>query len=136
MVKKLIKLFVMLSLLFGAAFIYYTYNPASNKYFPSCPFYKLTGLFCAGCGSQRAVHHLLIGNFIAALKANMLAVLFVPLLGFYYVVQAFNYIKPQSAISLNIINKTWVIVTTAILFTAYWIVRNIPVEGGNLLAPH
>ena len=126
----------MLLLLLGVAFIYYSYNPSTNKYFPTCPLYKFTGLFCAGCGSQRAVHYLLTGNIIAALNANMLAVLFLPLLVFYYVVQAINYLKSPSVISLGIINKTWFIFTLAILFITFWIVRNIPVEGGNLMAPH
>ena len=136
MSKKLIKLFVMLLLLLGAAFVYYSFDPSTNSNFPICPFYKLTGLFCAGCGSQRALHYLFTGNITAALYSNILMVLYFPLLLFYYGIQAFNYIKPQNAITISIINKTWFIVLLAILFITYWIVRNIPVEGGNLLAPH
>ena len=133
---RIIKLLVMLLLLLGAAFIYYYFDPSTNSYFPACPFYKLTGLFCPGCGSQRAVHYLLKGNIIGALRSNMLMILFLPLLIFYYSVQAFKYLKPQTAITIGIINKTWFIVSLAILFIAYWIVRNIPFNGGNLLAPH
>ena len=130
------KLFVMLLLLLGAAFVYYFFDPSTESYFPVCPFYKFTGLFCAGCGSQRALHYLLTGNITAALHSNILMLLFLPLLLFYYGIQAFNYIKPQNVITISIINKTWFIVLLAILFITYWIVRNIPVEGGNLLAPH
>jgi len=40
--------------------------------FPLCPFHTLTGWLCPGCGSQRAMHQLLHGNFGASLKLNPL----------------------------------------------------------------
>ena len=40
----------------------------------------LTGLDCPGCGSQRAIHHILNFNIIQALKANVLVVQFIPYL--------------------------------------------------------
>ena len=42
------------------------------------PIFKFTGLQCSGCGSQRAVHHLLNFNFIAATQSNALVVFFLP----------------------------------------------------------
>ena len=42
----------------------------SKSIFPKCIFKMLTGLNCPGCGSQRAVHHMLHGNFSQAFFLN------------------------------------------------------------------
>lgn len=47
---------------------------------PSCPFHALTGLFCPGCGTTRALHALLHGDFALALGMNPLAVVAVTLM--------------------------------------------------------
>jgi hypothetical protein len=84
-----------------AAVLTYLYlnNPASgDAYFPSCPFNSLTGLQCPGCGSQRAIHHLLHLNFDEALNQNALLVVSIPyILGGF----AFDYLKPQSTRALK-----------------------------------
>ncbi|MDR1406304.1 MAG: DUF2752 domain-containing protein [Prevotellaceae bacterium] len=56
----------------AAASVYYTFNPATTVYFPPCPVYKLTGFRCPGCGSQRAIHSLLHGDFGQAFSDNPL----------------------------------------------------------------
>ena len=55
-------------LLAGAAL--YLFNPAESRLFPPCPFHALTGWQCPGCGSLRAAHCLLHGEFIAAFRLN------------------------------------------------------------------
>lgn len=52
----------------------YLINPADTNLFP-CPFRALTGLNCPVCGTTRAAHQLLHGNFLAALQLNALFVL-------------------------------------------------------------
>jgi len=74
-------------LILGAAtYIYYTYDPAAHSWFPRCPFKALTGLDCPGCGSQRAVHAILHGDFREAFRYNALLLPFIPYLtiGFGY----------------------------------------------------
>ncbi len=61
-----------------ALFIYYTYNPNNYAYFPKCPFLQITGYQCPGCGSQRAIHHLLHFNLIGAWRENPLLILSIP----------------------------------------------------------
>src|SRR5687768_3288825 len=68
-----------------AAIVFYAYNPATENFFPACPFLSLTGFLCPGCGSQRALHQLLHGNFLAALQLNALLVISVPLLLYHQV---------------------------------------------------
>lgn len=66
-------------LLAGAAFIFYSYNPATTSLFPRCPFLVLTGLKCPGCGSQRAIHCLLHLDIGGAFFYNALMVLSLPI---------------------------------------------------------
>jgi hypothetical protein len=45
---------------------------------PPCPFHALTGLFCPGCGTTRALHALLHGNLGLAVRMNALTVAAIP----------------------------------------------------------
>lgn len=72
-----ILIFVVVLLLVG---IYFFYDPTHNLLFPKCIFYSLTGYKCPGCGSQRAIYHLLHFNLSGAFKENMLLVLTIPLI--------------------------------------------------------
>lgn len=65
--------------------IYGLLDPADSGYFPACPFHSLTGLQCPGCGSQRAVHHLLNFELRKAFEHNSLLIVAIPyvLVGFY-----------------------------------------------------
>lgn len=59
--------------------VFYTkYDPEQYAFFPKCPFKYLTGYACAGCGSQRAVHHLLEGNYVQSFQYNPLLMLSIP----------------------------------------------------------
>lgn len=71
-----LSIFVALLLFIG---VYFLFDPTTNLFFPKCVFYTLTGYKCPGCGSQRAIYHLLHFNFVDALKANLLLVLTIPL---------------------------------------------------------
>lgn len=55
----------------AAIVIYAVFDPAAN-FFPRCPVKMATGLDCPGCGTQRALHTLLHGNFAGALRFNAL----------------------------------------------------------------
>ncbi len=112
------------------------YNPATNKYFPTCPFYKFTGFFCPGCGSQRALHFILTGNIKAALASNILLVIFLPFLIIYYVVEAINFFRQKSTIKIGLIHKTWFIYSIAGVIIIFWIVRNLSFDTAQVLAPH
>lgn len=51
------------------------FNPSQYGFYPVCHFYLTTGLTCTGCGSLRALHQLLNGNIIEALRLNALFVI-------------------------------------------------------------
>jgi hypothetical protein len=67
------------ALLLAGAVVLYSFNPVTARFYPPCPFHKLTGLYCPGCGSTRALHLLLHGHVAAAFDLNPLAVVMLPL---------------------------------------------------------
>lgn len=70
---------VLLGIVFiGALLLYQRYNPMEAAFFPACPFKSITGLECPGCGSQRAIHHLLNLEIGKAFQYNALLILAIP----------------------------------------------------------
>ena len=57
----------------------YAIDPAQVPW-TICPVRAVSGLACPGCGSLRGLHHLLHGEYRAALGHNLLLVLTLPLL--------------------------------------------------------
>src|ERR1700704_6567241 len=58
------------------------FDPATSGMFPPCPVHSLTGWYCPGCGSLRAIHQLLHGNLRAAWAMNALTVMLLPFLSY------------------------------------------------------
>ena len=102
---------------------YYFLNPYEQKdFFISCPFYKITGYQCPGCGSQRAFHELLHFHFLEALKQNALFLLAIPyfLIVFY---TSFNKEKHQKLRQFLLGDKTLLILLIFIIL--FGIIRNL-----------
>ena len=64
----------------AVALVYFLFDPTKVAIFPPCMFHQVTGLDCPGCGAQRALHQLLRGHFIAAIRLNAMFVISLPLL--------------------------------------------------------
>jgi hypothetical protein len=52
------------------AVILYRFDPTTVHFYPPCLFHALTGLQCPGCGTTRALHHLLHGDLAGAFRLN------------------------------------------------------------------
>ena len=61
----------------AVAVLLVNYSPTQLR-LPSCFFRKLTGLYCPGCGSTRALRRLLCADFIGAFRYNPAFALAVP----------------------------------------------------------
>lgn len=64
----------------GVAVLLAAVDPNRPGHYPLCPVLAVTGLYCPGCGSLRAVHDLLHADLAGALARNPLTVAAVPLL--------------------------------------------------------
>lgn len=87
MASKKIQIMIAAGLITTAVIVYFLFSPEeSGSFFPPCPFHYVTGLDCPGCGSQRAIHHLLHLDFKMAFLRNPLLVMALPyiLLGIYF----------------------------------------------------
>ena len=100
---------------------------AADSWLPACPFHALSGLYCPGCGTTRALHALLHFDWPTALAMNPLAVLTVPLLPLLLLHQ----LRPQFALPRWIADaRVWLVVVLA-----FAILRNLPWEPFTWLAP-
>ena len=98
--------------------------PPAALYLPPCPFHALTGLYCPGCGSTRALHHLLNMEFVAALKCNFLAVAMLPYLLALFGVKIARRLRVWRGPALELpVNWAWLLTAVVI---AWWIIRNLP----------
>jgi hypothetical protein len=122
-------------ILFGGFFIlYFFYNPSENSFFIPCPFHYITGLFCPGCGSQRAIHLLLHGDVIGAFKFNPLMVLTMPILVYGLGITTANWIFGTRYRFMLFYSNLFVFGYFGIAIL-YWILRNLSFYPFNLLAP-
>jgi hypothetical protein len=111
------------ALVIGAAAILYALDPARAGMLPGCPFHALTGLWCPGCGSTRALHQLLHGHLSAAFGFNPLAISLLPLVGYLAVRGEKATLKPA---------MIWILLGMIVMFG---VLRNVPVYPLTLLAP-
>lgn len=58
----------------------YTYLDPNMIWMPKCPVKMLTGYDCPGCGSQRALHAILNGDFIGAWNFNPALIVSIPII--------------------------------------------------------
>jgi hypothetical protein len=97
----------------AAAFVLYRFDPAQVSFYPQCVFHAVTGWQCPGCGTTRALHHLLHGDVAGAFRLNPM--LFA--------------LAPFTAVSLR---SRRFVMHPAVGWTAlaatitWWIVRNLP----------
>ena len=65
----------------GAAYVF-AFEPGRSGFFPICLFRYFTGFTCPGCGSTRAMHQILHGDFLTAFTLNPLLLIAIPFLLF------------------------------------------------------
>lgn len=105
-------------------------DPNEPGHYPTCPFLALTGQFCPGCGSLRAMHALAHGQLTTALGLNVLTVLALLPLGVIWLRWVRRKWTGQSRRSVAPANALWALLVVVIAFT---VVRNLAVGAG--LAP-
>lgn len=112
---KIILGVVGLSLLF---IVYYFFNPENSAWAPKCPFWLITGYYCPGCGSQRALHCFFNGRIWEGIQNNYLllpSLLYVLLL----------IIAPKGSRLSNALTSSIACWTLFTVFMVWWVVRNL-----------
>jgi hypothetical protein len=132
--KNKFKYFVMLFFGMGLLFIYSTINPTNVNFLPKCPLYVTTGIYCPGCGSQRATHYLLNLNFIGVVKQNVLYILGLCVIVYHFLIIAINAVLKKRIYNYIYHPKTPLIILIIVLL--FWVLRNLPFAPFHLLAPH
>jgi len=113
--------------------LFFMLEPSKNQLFPRCAFNALTGYYCPGCGSQRAIHSLLHLNITGVVHNNVLFLPAVLAVAYHYLHPVLN--RKFSWRLPNIFymkNTPWIIFGIIVLF---WIIRNFPWYPFSVLAP-
>jgi len=118
----------------GLAFLYFFVNPSDVNFFPKCPLYVTTGVYCPGCGSQRATHQLLQLNILGVLQQNVLYFLGLLFLAYHGIVTLLNNVFKKNIYNYIYHPKAPLIILVIVIL--YWILRNIPYYPFYMLAPN
>ncbi|WP_457254795.1 DUF2752 domain-containing protein [Pedococcus sp. P5_B7] len=107
-----------------------TVDPNQPGHYPTCPFLALTGYYCPGCGSLRALHDLAHGDLGGALARNPLMVLAAGGLLVAFVLWTRRRWRGLA--------RTWaapafLLYGLLTLVLAFWVLRNVP--GWTWLSP-
>jgi hypothetical protein len=111
-------------MLVAALSLFFIFDPEAHPFFPQCPFLLTTGFECPGCGSQRAIHHLLHLDIVAALKQNTFVVLALPyiFLGIYLEYLGGKRRHPRLE---KIFFGRWSALVVLFVIIVFWIGRNL-----------
>ncbi|HEY3618527.1 MAG TPA: DUF2752 domain-containing protein [Candidatus Sulfotelmatobacter sp.] len=109
------------------------FDPATSNVFPPCPLRYLTGWYCPGCGSLRAMHQLLHGNVGAAWAMNPLTVVLLPFLIYGLASFALFEIRGEG-LPQPFLRGSWIRALCAAIIL-FGIARNLPLHPFDLLAP-
>ena len=72
--------------------LYYLFTRLTGLGIP-CPLHALTGLHCPGCGISRMCIALLSGDFTGAVRANLLAMLILPVAAVLVTRRLYHYVR-------------------------------------------
>ena len=91
------------------AILYFFIYPNST-FFPECPLYSTTGIYCPGCGNQRALHDFLHLDIMGVLGHNILFMFGVFILAYQLIIIVFNKFSDKKVNNLLYHKKTPIII--------------------------
>jgi hypothetical protein len=102
-------------------------DPNRPGHYPTCPILALTGLWCPGCGGLRAVHDLAHGQLAAAVSANLVVVLLVPVVVTLWARWVFTRLAPSRAGTRSQSGVPgWFGWSLFVVLLLFWGLRNLP----------
>ena len=113
--------------------VIYIFDPRQPGLYPICPFFGLTGCYCPGCGTLRALHQLMHGNIAAAFGYNAYAMLALPVVAYSFAATGLRVYRLPAPPRVFIPARwIWALVAAVLSF---WLLRNLPFTPFNVLAP-
>ena len=125
----LLPLGVAAAALMGAGYVT-AVDPNVAGHYPTCPFLAVTGWYCPGCGTLRAVHALGHGDLMAALAFNPFTVVAV---GYAVLTWAMWLYRTARGRPLRWLAPHWVLYGVLGAILTFWVLRNVP--GWTWLSP-
>ena len=104
------------------AALYFTYDPSKAGFFPQCITYKLTGYKCAGCVTQRAIHALLHGDVVGALRNNAALPITLVVVALYFWA---DFRREKAPRLYNALNSGTAAIIAFVLIVVWTVTRNI-----------
>lgn len=123
--RRRVGLILIVILLAGIAVVYKYLDPSVVPIFPRCPFRLLTGYLCPGCGSQRAIHHLLNLDLLGAWRMNPLLVIALPYLLLGLILKPLSRHNARGTRLLDQLYGYRASVVALVVIVLFWIGRNI-----------
>lgn len=127
--QKQIKYVLLGVSLIAAVLLFFKFNPSGQFFFPKCPIHQHLGVYCSGCGSQRAIHDLLHFRFLEAISHNLLLVPALFAIG----IELFMRLIMPNKKSLFYYKGTPIV--AAVLIILFMVLRNIKSSPFDWLAP-
>jgi len=126
-----------------ALLLFFKVNPEGNTFFPKCPLHQHTGIYCSGCGSQRAIHDLLNGQLMEAASHNALLPLALLALFQHYSLKGMRLLRHPNTEKVRLWaenQKSWLThryapLVILVLALGFMILRNLPFESLEFLRP-
>ena len=113
--------------------VLYRFNPMQVHFYPRCPLYVMTGVYCPGCGALRAGHALLHGHLLTALDYNLLFVAALPFLAYALFAQGVQAVTGRRLPAYRLSGGETKAILWALLL--FMLLRNLPVYPLSVLAP-
>jgi hypothetical protein len=117
----------------AGALVLYLFDPTRYGFYPVCLFHRTTGLLCPGCGSLRALHHLLHGHVAEAFRYNALLMTLLPVATAWLLLRLSARRGWAKPIPLNIGTAgLWI---ALVVFLGFGVFRNLPFLASSLGIP-
>lgn len=107
----------------GATLLHFV-DPSEPGNYPTCPWLLLTGTFCPGCGTMRAIALVTHLDILGAVSMNPLLFLLVPYILFAYATWLIGTLRPRTR--PRNLTPTWLIWSILVAFVFFWVARNLP----------
>ncbi|MBR8741526.1 DUF2752 domain-containing protein [Nocardiopsis sp. MG754419] len=112
--------------LVGAAILHTADPNDPGSPYPTCPWLALTGTFCPGCGTTRALAALTHLDVVGAASMNLLLVLCLPFLVHAYASWLTRSFRTTPVRRTGYVVRPWLAWSILGVFASFWVLRNLP----------